>query len=264
MRCTSYSTAFSYDIALLFQNMTDVARIDLYRSVIHAQFKEEEAEFKDAFYFPYGVVVFWGFSEDEEKRQLNFLKQFEKEALTKIEFDNMSFVYGEKMRIHDDEIILPDKDPLIKLSISFGLAQSVKLTIFEEAIQKTINQTNQLPRDLARRGKIGLSRREIAKKMGEIFLERNFVNLHAEIIDTPELFWDRPELEPLYQETVHYLDITKRVELLNKKLNILHELFEILSNQLNQRHSFRLEIIIILLIFIEVVIVLLKDIFHMV
>jgi uncharacterized Rmd1/YagE family protein len=209
-------------------------------------------------------VVFWGFSEEEEKRQLNFLKPFEKESLSKTEFERMSFSYGEKMYIHDDEITLPNADSLTKLSISFGLAQSVKLTIFEEAIQKTIDQTNRLPKDLAKRGRIALSRKSISKMMGEIFLERNFVNLHAEIIDTPELFWEKPELEPLYQETVHYLEINKRVELLNKRLNILHELFEILSNQLNQRHSFRLEIIIILLIFIEVVIVLLKDIFHVV
>lgn len=263
MRCSSYSTAFSYDTALLFQNLQEVAKIDLYRSVIHAQIKDNEGNIKDAFYFPYGVVVFWGFTEDEEKRHLHILKQFEKKPLPKIELDKMSFSYGEKIKIQADEIILPNNDSLTKLAISYGLAQSVKLTIFEEAIQKTIDQTNSLPKELAKRGKILLSRKETAKKMGEIFLERNFVNLHSEILDTPEFLWEKPELEPFYQDTIHYLDINKRVELLNKRLNILHELFEILSNQINQRHSFRLEMIIIILILIEVVLALLKDLFHL-
>ena len=68
--------------------------------------------------------------------------------------------------------------------------------------------------------------------MGEIFIERNFINLHSEILDTPEFFWNYPELEPFYRRTAHYLDVTKRVEILNKRLNVVHELFEILSSEL--------------------------------
>ncbi len=95
-------------------------------------------------------------------------------------------------------------------------------------------------------------------------MERNFINVHAEMLDTPEFFWNHPELEPFYRRTAHYLDVNKRIEVLNKRLGVVHELFEILSNELNHQHSSRLELIIISLIVIEVVIALLRDLFHLI
>jgi uncharacterized Rmd1/YagE family protein len=60
----------------------------------------------------------------------------------------------------------------------------------------------------------------------------------------------------------HYLDVNKRVDILNRRLNLLHELFGILSDALNHQHSARLEWTIIVLIVIEVVLGLMRDIFH--
>ncbi len=117
---------------------------------------------------------------------------------------------------------------------------------------------------LARKGKISLSRKEISRKMGEIFTERNSINLHSEVLDVPEFFWNYPELEPFYRRAAHYLDVSKRVEILNKRLNVVHELFEILSSELNYQHTSRLELIIILLIFLELTVTLLKDLFHVI
>ena len=98
--------------------------------------------------------------------------------------------------------------------------------------------------------------------MGEIFLERNSINLHSEVLDTPEFFWNYPELEPFYRRTAHYLDVVKRVEALNKRLNVVYELFGILSTEVNHRHTVRLEFIIVLLILIEVLLATLRDVFH--
>ena len=264
MRCTCYCTAASYDISSLFQHLQQLGPTQLFRDVAHIQVQENDLLKGDVFYFSYGSVVCWGFSEEEEKEILKSIKEFEREPLTKVELDEFTFVYGEEMKIEEDEIILQNRNALTKLAVSHGLAQSVKLTTFEELIQKTIDHTKQLPVELARRGKIPLSRKEISKKMGEIFIERNFINQHSDILDTPEFFWDYPELEHFYRRAAHYLDVTKRGEILNKRLKVVHELFEILSSELNHQHSSRLEIIIILLIFIEVTIALLRDLFHII
>lgn len=262
MRCTCYCTAAGYDIPALFQYLNRLGHTQLFRDVVHIQIFEHERPKGDLFYFSYGSLVCWGFSEEEEREILIPLRTFEKESLAKIELDEFTFIEGPEMKIEEDEIMLQDSLSLTKLAISHGLAQSVKLATFEEIIQKTIDHTKHLPIDLARRGKIPLSRKEISKKMGEIFIERNFINQHTDILDTPEFFWDYPELESFYRRTAHYLDVSKRGELLNKRLTVVHELFEILSNELNHQHSSRLEIIIILLIFIEVTIALFRDVFH--
>ncbi len=236
----------------------------LFRDVIHIQIKEDRQIKGDIFYFSYGAVVCWSFSEEEEREILNALKEFEKEPIAKPELDEFTFSFSDNMKILEDEISLHNKSSLTKLAISHGLAQSVKLTTFEELIQKTIEHTKQLPINLAKKGKIPLSRKEISRKMGEIFIERNFINLHSEILDIPEFFWDYPELEPFYRRTAHYLDVNKRVEVLNKRLNVMHELYEILSSEINHQHTSRLETIIVLLILIEVTIALLRDLFHLI
>lgn len=256
MRCTCYCTASSFDIPRLFQHMQKSGASQMFRDVVHAQLKESQGEL---FYFSYGAVVCWGFEEEEEKEILGSLKEFEKEPLAKLELDEFTFCYGDAMRIEEDEIQLHNKSALTKLAISHGLAQSVKLATFEEVIQSTIDSTSYIPSELARKGKIPLSRKEISRKMGELFLERNSISLHSEILDTPEFFWNYPELEPFYRRTAYYLDVTKRVEVLNKRLNVVHELFEILSSELNHQHSSRLETVIILLILIEVTLAVLRD-----
>ncbi len=262
MRCIGYCSASSFDLPRLLTFSQGIGSAQLYRDVIHVQIKEERKTKGDIFYFSFGAIVCWGFTEEEEKLILTGVKEFEREPNPKLEIDEFSYRYGESMKIEEDEIVLPNKNILSKLAVSHGIAQSVKLTIFEELVQKTIDGTKHLPSTLAQKGKIPLSRKEISKKMGELFMERNFVNLHSEILDTPEFFWNYPELEPFYRKTAHYLDAGKRVEVLNKRLAVIHELFEILSGEINHQHSARLEWTIIVLIIIEVLLSTLRDIFH--
>lgn len=263
MRCTSFCTAVSYDMPKLHQALQTSGTPYMYRDVLHIEVKTDKATKGDIFYFPYGCTVMWGLDENEEALVLERLKVFEKDPIPRHERDDFTFSYSESMKIIEDEIFIQNKSPLTKLSISHGLAQSVKLTVFEETVFKTIEKTKSLPNELASDGKISLSRKEISKKMGELFIERNVINLNSEILDTPEFFWEYPELEPFYRKTAHYLDVTKRVEVMNKRLNVIHELFEILSSELNHQHSTRLEWTIIILICVEVVILLMKDLFHL-
>ncbi len=252
MRCTNYCTASSYKIPSLFEFLQTKGPTQLFKDVIHFEVKENNTAKGDVFYFSYGVLVSWGLNDMEEALFLSYAKPFEKHPSHKTERDDFSYIYGDTSKIVEDEITLQDTHVLTKLAISHGLAQSVKLTIFEALIQETITQTKYLPKELAGSGKISLSRKEMSKKMGEIFINRNFINLHADILDIPEFFWNYPELEHFYKMSAHYVDISKRVDTLNKRLSVVHELFEILSSQLNHQHSSRLEWTIIILIVIEV------------
>jgi len=264
MRCTSYCTASSYDMPSLYAALQKRGNVQLYRDLVHLQVKKDKMVKGDTFFFNYGAFVCWGLTQEEELEFLSFCKEFEKDPLTKYELDEFTFVYGDGMKIEEDEITLQNKHALTKLAISYGLAQSVKLSIFEEVVQTTIDRSKNLPNNLAQKGKIPLSRKEISQKMGELFIERNYINLHTEVLDTPEFFWENPELENFYRRISHYLDVSKRVEVLNKRLTIIHELFEILSSELNHQHSSRLEWTIIILIVIEVIIALLRDLFHLI
>ncbi|MCE2982876.1 MAG: RMD1 family protein [Parachlamydia sp.] len=258
MECRAYCTASSYQIKSLFESLK-AKGATLYRDVIHLPIAGKPIG--DIFLFSYGASVCWGLTHDECLLAFDQIKPFEDLPLSTqdVEVDEFAFTFGEAPKIIEDEIILPNRDVLNRLAISHGLAQSVKLGTFENSIRKTFNDTKHIPRDLAKHGRIPLSRREIRRKMGALFIERSSVNLHLDILDTPEFFWEYSELEPLYALTNNYLDIDTRVEVLNQRLDVIHELFEMLGNELNHQHSSRLEWTIIILIVIEVVLSLLRD-----
>lgn len=206
----------------------------------------------------------WGLTEEEEERFLSKMTPFELDKLPTPIKDENDFSYAEFTKIQRGEIWLANRDIMTKLAISFGLAQSSKLSLFEETIDKTINITRHLPKDLAIKGKILLSRKELAQKIGKLFMDRSSVNLHSDVLDEPEFFWENPELEPYYRDTVKCLDMKTRLEVLNHRLGVVGDLLGILSDQLNHHQTVVLEWAIILLIVIEVILALLRDLFHII
>lgn len=235
----------------------------MYRDCLHISVNSND-KVGDVFYFSYGSMVAWGLVPEECKFYIDMVKDYEQGHLEEMETDEFTYVIGDSPKIIEDEIILPNRDVLSLLAISHGLAQSVKLGTFENAIRKIFADTKQIPEDLARHGRISLSRKEIRRKMGELFIERSSINLHFDVLDTPEFFWEYSELEPLYAMTAKYLELETRVDVLNKRLDVVHELFEMLGNELNHQHSSRLEWTIIWLIIIEVFLSLLRDVFRII
>lgn len=261
MDCIAICSATAYQIKPLYESLRNRFKSTLFRDGVHIEVPAEN-DVRDIFYFSYGAIVCWNADKDMALKYLEETRPFEVQRNDEIETDEFTYLYDSGPKIADDEIVLPNRDVMTKLAMSHGLAQSVKLGSFELALQKTYNSMQYIPEALAKRGKIPLSRGEIRRKMGELFLERNSITIHVNVLDTPELFWDYPELEPLYRMIASYLDIEKRGHVLNQRLGVIHELFEMLGTELNHQHSSRLEWTIIILIVIEVVLTLLNDVFR--
>lgn len=261
MRCTAYCTAASYNVSTLVGLFKKTYATSVYRDAVHVAHTPDSG---NVFFFSYGVLLCWGLSEEEEIQLIQRAKEAEIDSSSRLERDLYDYSYGEIPVIQRDEIVLSTREVLTKLSLSYALAQSIKLTVFEYTIDKTIKKTKHLPEELARKGKIFLSRKQISKQIGELFIDRSSVNLHSDILDEPEFFWDYPEHQTIYREAAKCLDIKTRVEVLNNRLAIAGELLGILNDQLNHQHSSTLEWTIIWLIVIEVVLAVLKDLFHLI
>lgn len=266
LRCVSFCTANSYDIlglASFFKKKGYFIRLT--RDALHVTNLKRPG---DIFFFNNGCFVCWGFKKHFEERLIMYVKPFALHSLSHIETDHFFYQYGQETTIDTQEkhrldiITLDSEEAQIKLAISYGLAQSIKLETFEEAIQEAIKKNNHLPEEIATRGIISLSRRAIFKRIGEIFLVRSSINLNIEYLDAPEFFWRNPNLEPYYIIVKKFLDIPSRVMALNQKLDVLQELLHILNSQVQHRHSSLLESIIILLIVVEIFISLFQ--FHVV
>jgi len=77
--------------------------------------------------------------------------------------------------------------------------------------------------------------------------------LHTEILDTPDFFWKNEKCEQDYKLVMRYLEMSERTEVLNKRLDMLRELLDVLQQQMENSHALKLEWIVIWLIVIEVV-----------
>lgn len=266
MRCVSFCTAGGYDLAgiMNFFKRKGHYIVKQNRDVVQVTNVKKHA---DIFFFNHGSFVCWGLKRNQEQKILQYVKEFAISPLITIQTDQFCFRYGEEASIDSHErfkidiITLDSDNPQIKLAISYGLAQSIKLEAFEDAIQLAINKNSYLPEEIARKGMISLTRTSLFQRIGEIFIVRSSINLSSEYLDTPEFFWRNPNLEPFYIMTKKFLDIPSRVTALNQKLDVLQELLDILNSQVQHRHSSLLETIIILLILIEIVISLLQ--FHL-
>jgi uncharacterized Rmd1/YagE family protein len=266
LRCISFCTADSYDlagIASFFRKKGYFTRVS--KDFVHVASIKRQG---DMFFFNHGCFVMWGFGKKFEDKVVDIVKIFAVHPMTTIETDQFSYQYGDittidtHERLRLDIMTLESKDSQIKLALSYGLAQSIKLEAFEEAIKVAIKKNSYLPEEIASKGIISLSRRAIFKRMGEIFIARSSINLNIEYLDAPEYFWRNPNLEPFYVMSKQFLDIPSRVMALNQKLDVLQELLDILNSQVQHRYSSLLESIVIILIATEIVISLFQ--FHVV
>ncbi|KAL2024629.1 hypothetical protein VTK56DRAFT_6830 [Thermocarpiscus australiensis] len=213
----------------------------------------------EVFLFDYGVVVIWGMTAVQEQRFLKEIAKFEVEKLAPddVETEKFNFYYTHEYqaRIYNDFIALRDKNNyMTKLAISHALAQSVKTSLFEELIASTIDTCKDIPAQLALTGKIALPRSQINMQIGELFILRISIHLNGSVLDTPELFWVEPQLEPVYQAVRSYLEMDQRVGLLTERLDVIADLLAVLKEQLSHGHGEKLEWIVIILIAAEIVV----------
>ncbi|KAJ3339431.1 hypothetical protein HDU93_008246 [Gonapodya sp. JEL0774] len=220
---------------------------------------------RDLFIFAFGVVVFWGFTEAEEKKWLGVIQKEAQETLERAEWqiEDLKFEYqadiGEEGgRIYNDVLTLRTHHHLAKLTLSHAVAQSVKLAVYESLLLSTLSSTRRIPQQMATQGEVDLSREEIVRVMGGLFRVRTEVNLVSNVLDSPELFWDRPELAPLYNSMRIYLEITQRASVLNHRALVISDLVDVLTEHLNHSKMDTITWIIIWLIVVDVIVMVME------
>lgn len=147
----------------------------------------------EMFVFSYGVVVFWNFTERQEKDLLADLA-FATSSATgtpiplatmpldeeDFETEEFHFEYSTEIsrpRVYNDMITLRSGDHMIKLAISHGISQSTKLCYFEEVMARQMADAKDVPRRLAMTGQLGMKREEVFRILGRLFKSRVEVNL---------------------------------------------------------------------------------------
>lgn len=228
--------------------------------------KKSAVRYRDAFYLKYpvgeawlmqyGVLVSWDMKADEQQQLCNELKEWFVDAGVEQVSERYSYYVsqGADYQVKHDVITLNDSDKLIRLALSHAFAQSTKLQVFEDRAQQVINKNRSITKELASTGTIKLTRKKLAMLRGVLFDTGSDISLHFNLLDTPEFFWDYPEMEPYYALLAKYLDLKPRIDILNHKLATIRELLDMLASEQHHKHAAWLEWIIIILIAVDIVV----------
>merc|ERR1719277_487071 len=113
-------------------------------------------------WFDYGVVIMWGLTKaEEEDVRTQIIQPAEVRPLGKrfVERDDLAIKYCHESepKIRNDVITLKRRlrrDACTRLAIAHALAQSTKLSVFEEQGLHLVQSTRHLPRELAEHGSV--------------------------------------------------------------------------------------------------------------
>ncbi|ETO94447.1 RMD1 family protein [Legionella oakridgensis] len=211
------------------------------------------------FVFKNGTVVSWGVKRHQVNAYLDTIRLFADKPITFRVHDEFSYQMSDKTAIepHDyfdvDCISIDSDSDELKLSLSYGFSQSVKLQYFETILETLIEKYTPLIHSLSSQGEIGISRKQIRQVIGEIVGAKSEMNLISNFLYHPKYFWQHPTLEEYYAMLERYLHIQRRVNAINHRLDTLNEIFDMFNGYLENRHAHSLEVIIIVLIAIEIV-----------
>jgi len=230
----------------------------------------------DIFVFPSGTVVSWGlpsdvvntlatkhllpaaempFTENKEEEDLEFLVDPEQEQSR---VNGAVVVLGTRREVEAGDRL---DTTLAKIAFSSGLARSTKLAVLESSLTRYLESTRHIPDHLSQGLRAPLSRGMILQKAGELLNLRSQLNHYNDLTDAlPDIFWDSEEkLETYYAKIGKALDVGVRIKTLNDKMTYAQEVVSVAQGVLDisekmssEKHSTRLEWIIIILIAIEV------------
>ncbi len=205
--------------------------------------------------FRYGVVVMVGMSPLEEDDFLRMIKPRVTQALTQIEDETAILTIAPDQ---DDQV--PPGGPVrVKnlaperlLTIADALAKSVALAHDEKAVSAVFDVIDPLASALAETGRTPGDRRSILKLIGQALLVQHRMSGRVAVEEKPDVLWDRPDLERLYARLEDEYELKERAGTLNRKLQVVNETAQALTDLIDAERSLRLEITIAALIVFEI------------
>lgn len=263
MECLSYALAEKFDLAPLEKSLKEKlpVRINRHDRVLEVIYQNEAASF---YLFANGTVISWGLKRYRLKALFSDLKPFASGWFKAPVFDGFTVAFSDKTAIYPHDyfnvecITLENDDEDLRLSIAYAVSLSTKLKAYENDLEILIERYNPFVASLSGTGELMLSQRKIRQIIGDVLMFKSRINLNSSFLSVPKFFWQHPPLEEYFATVKRYLDIDERASVVNHQLDTLSEIFTMCNSYSENRHSHRIEIIIVFLIFLEIVFYLLN------
>jgi uncharacterized Rmd1/YagE family protein len=211
-----------------------------------------------AFLFRYGVVVLFDVQPLEQDEFLRQLRPRIEQPTGEPDLEQITVrVDPETKEVLEGATVLLKDTSSERLEIVADiLSKSVVLARYESTIAQTFDRIEPFAAELQKERTGSRMARELLAHLGSaLIIEQQMVG-RVQIDDTPELLWDRPDLERLFARLRDEFEIVERFTALNRKLELVSRTVETALGLIQARRSLRVEYYVVVLIILEILLTL--------
>ncbi len=209
--------------------------------------------------FRYGVIVLFGVNSAAEVKFVESLKSLLTNPYSTPEIEELEINSGRGSVGVQSGVVSLDSITLENLQvIADALSKNLVLTLYEKKVAGEFDKIEPLAQELATYGKVSAGSRNLLSKIGSMLLIEHRMVGRAEIGDKPETLWDNPHLEGLYASLGDEFELMERQSALDRKLGLISDTAQTLSDVWDNRQLHKLEWYVIGLIVFEIFISLLE------
>ncbi|HXP98051.1 MAG TPA: RMD1 family protein [Telmatospirillum sp.] len=205
--------------------------------------------------FRYGVVVLFDLDPIEEVSFLDSLKRLVVEPVEPPEAEDTKLHLhpeGEDRVEHSGAIVFAQATPERLQLLADILGKNAVLDHYEHRVALVFDRIDPLAATLQRKGDFGSQGKELLQQIGGVLLTQQRMVGRVEVLEKPEVLWDRPSLERIYLRLEDEYELRERSRVLDRKLDLIARTSETLLELVQNRRSMRVEWYIVILIVIEI------------
>lgn len=204
--------------------------------------------------FPYGVAVLFGLKPIEEAAFLTQLSSLLIGQFESPDTEEIQLIFDSKKinREENGTIWLQHFSVECLQVVADVLAKSVVLDHYEIGTAKGFDQIDPFAEGLRRNtinAKLG---NKLLRQLGNTLSIQHKIVGRVEMIDKPDLLWDKPDLEQVYSRLEDEYEIRERHIALQQKLDLMSRTAETVLELFQHNTSLRVEWYIVALIVIEI------------
>ncbi|MGE0396595.1 MAG: RMD1 family protein [Kofleriaceae bacterium] len=210
-----------------------------------------------AMLFRSGAVVFFGVDTMAQERFLHDLEPRMTGRYQVPEVERAIIRIGEADAVEPDAMILKESTIERMQVVAEILAKSVVLARNEQMIRNAFDAIEPLARSMQRNpSRLPWKQKDLVRQMGTAMLAEHTLVDRAEVLEKPELLWDRPDLDRLYARLEDEYEIRERHLILESKLELVSNAARTMLELTQSRRSLNVEYWIVALIVFEVILAL--------
>ncbi len=217
-----------------------------------------------AMLFKFGAVVFFNMTPIDEEGLVRGLEERIQGALAEREIETVLIVTGpdeEGLLSKTGAIQVKSTDQNRLLLVGEALAVSVALAYDERRIAAAFDKIEPLAVTLIKGRLPPGPKSAMLEQIGEALLIQKRLASRVDLDAKPDVLWDHPELERLWAKLVDEYDLPARARAVERKLAVIRDTAEMVTDLVATRTSHRLEILVIVLIAIEIAMALIDRVF---